>query len=127
MLPSLRELQRSFATGVLHDDVTTVGGLLVPGDFSGESRLQIYRNNVFTSLTDALEDIYPVVARLVGNEFFSYAAHEYIVRYPSRSGNLHEFGDRLPGFLGGFPPAKDLGYLADVAHLEWTWHEGCPD
>ena len=50
-------------------------------------RLSIYRNNVYTTLTNALKEIYPVILRLVDAPFFEYAAVNYIDRYPSTSGD----------------------------------------
>ena len=84
-------------------------------------RLQIYRNNLFESLTSALEAVFPVVARLVGERFFRQLARGFIGAHPSRSGNLHEFGCNLPAYLASMP--SGLTYLADVAALEWACHE----
>ena len=90
---------------------------------SAARRLQIYRNNVFESLTAALGAVYPVVAKLVGEEFFRQLARGYTLAHPSRSGNLHEFGHALPTFIERQPVAGQLPYLADVAALEWACHE----
>ena len=71
--------------------------------------------------------MYPTVEQLVGAPFFRYAAHEFILAHPSKSGNLHDFGEDLPGFLAGFEPARALAYLPDCARLEWAWHRAsCP-
>ena len=119
---SLPELQRAFAGAVLGDATAAVRNWIVSDHFPSERRLQVYRNNVITSLSESLAAVYPVVRRLVAPGFFAYAAHEYLHRYPSRSGNLHEFGDHFPQFLQRFEPASALPYLADVARLEWAWH-----
>ncbi len=118
---SLRELQRRFVAGVLHED-ERVTASIVADAFTGEERLRVYRNNAFESLTAALGDVYPVVQRLVGEGFFRFASHRFIRRHPSRSGNLHDFGRHFPAFLGSFPPAAGLAYLGDVARLEWARH-----
>ena len=94
------------------------GGKLTP-----RQRLDIYRHNVFDSLSSALAAVYPTVVHLVGEGFFRFAAHEYIAAHPSRSGNLHDFGDQLPEFLAQFPPARGLAYLPDSARLDWAWHK----
>lgn len=94
------------------------GGKLTP-----RQRLDIYRHNLFGSLSSALAAVYPTVAQLVGEGFFRFAAHEYIAVHPSRSGNLHDFGARLPEFLAQFEPARGLPYLADSARLDWAWHQ----
>jgi putative DNA-binding protein len=69
---------------------------------------------------------YPVVRRLVGDAFFNAAAAAYSLRYPSRGGDLNAFGDEFAEFLGAYAPASSLGYLPDVARLEWAVHE-CSD
>jgi hypothetical protein len=109
---ALRETQEEFAAA-----------LLGRGAHRFDRRLQVYRNNVFVSLMQALADVYPVLVRLVGRDYFDQAARRFVREHPSRSGNLHDFGSELPGFLGGLPEAKSLPYLPDVAALEWAWHE----
>jgi hypothetical protein len=93
------------------------------GGLSAAQRLQIYRNNLFESLTQALAAVYPVVAQLVGEAYFRQVARRFIADHPLTSGNLHAFGLELPGVLTALPSAADLPYLADVAALEWAWHE----
>jgi len=93
------------------------------GRLSAAQRLQIYRNNLFESLTQALAAVYPVVAQLVGEAYFRQVARRFIADHPLTSGNLHAFGLELPGVLTALPSAADLPYLADVAALEWAWHE----
>lgn len=108
---SLREAQLAFA-----DRVFGAGRPI-------STREQIYRNNFFISLTGALADVYPVVQRLVGEGFFAQLARRYLRSYPSRSGNLHDFGAELARFMLGIPELADLPYLPDVAALEWACHE----
>jgi hypothetical protein len=123
MPPSLPELQRAFAAGVL-DDAPAVLAHLRALRFEPARHLQVYRNNTFANLTDALGAVYPVLRRLVGAEFFDYLSDRFIRQHPPRSGNLHDFGAELAGFLAAFEPARTLLYLPDVASLEWAWHEG---
>lgn len=119
MLP-LPELQAAFLAGVLGEGAALP---IAPGRFPPDQHLQIYRNNVFASLTGALKAEYPVIERLVGEGFFRFAADGYIRRHPPSSGNLHDFGAHYANFLTGFAPAAALPYLPDVARLEWAWHE----
>ncbi len=120
---SLPELEQAFADGMFDENGAKLLAHVAPGRFGAERHLQVYRNNIFTSLTEALRAVYPVVTRLVGEGFLKYAAHEFIRRYPPMSGNLHDFGSEFADFLAGFAPAKDLVYLPDVALLEWAYHE----
>jgi hypothetical protein len=110
-MPSLREAQLAFA------------GRVFGAGQSVSPREQIYRNNVFISLTGALADVYPVVQRLVGEKFFAQLARRYMRAHPSRSGNLHDFGSQLTGFITSLSASIGLPYLADVAALEWACHE----
>ena len=90
---------------------------------SSARRLQIYRNNLLQSLTDALAAVFPVLARLVGEAYFRQLARALMAAHPPRSGNLHGFGRELPALVAERPSAAELAYLADVAALEWAWHE----
>ena len=121
-VPGLRETQEAFAAALLDDPDTAFSALLVDGTHSGARLLQVYRNNVCISLTGALQAVYPVVTQLVGTAFFAYAADSYLRRYPSRSGNLHDFGREFGEFLDAFPAAQEPAYLPQVARLEWAWH-----
>ena len=120
---SLHDLQAAFTQALLNPmSDCCVDGIRANG-LSGARRLQVYRNNVFANLTDALRTVYPVIHHLVGEEFFRRAAQQYIHDYPSTSGNLHEFGHCFADFIQSFPGAAELLYLSDVAHLEWAYHQ----
>ena len=60
----LRELQAGFAKAMLDGVDTTFGHCIRVSGLDGERRLQVYRNNVFLSLTEALKAVYPVTQRL---------------------------------------------------------------
>lgn len=86
---------------------------------SPTKRFDVYRNNVFASLTACLAARFPVVARLVGEKFFAAMARVFIERWPPTSPALIEYGEAFPQFLATFAPAQSLPYLPDVARLEW--------
>ena len=109
-MSALAELQRSFIDAIFAD-----GAASRPG-------LEIYRRNVLANLRHALAATYPVVQRLVGEAFFSEAAAVFARACPSRSGDLHEFGESFAAFLETYPPARPVPYLGDVARLEWACH-----
>lgn len=124
---TLHKLQSDFSAAIVDKDnigtKTSVHQSILSKGISGERRLQIYHNNVYISLQDALRAVYPVVCRLVGEEFFRAMANEYIDRHPSHSGNLHDFGSYLASFIEEFEPVSNLVYLSDVARLEWAYHQ----
>lgn len=119
---SLRKLQADFAAWVFDDADNGFDREIAVAGLAGDRRLQIYHNNVYTSLSAALKAVYPVIERLTGEDFFNYMAKQYIRWYPSVSGNLHDFGSRFAVFVSEFEPAKELVYLPDVARLEWAYH-----
>ncbi|MEO8103102.1 MAG: DNA-binding domain-containing protein [Betaproteobacteria bacterium] len=118
----LRDLQRAMAGSLVAGDATAAEHIR-GGKLGSVRRLEVYRHNVFTNLRGALKDIFPVVNRIVGEAFFWHAADQFIRATPSRSGDLNRFGFGWPEFLAQYPHAADLPYLADVARLEWAWHE----
>jgi hypothetical protein len=116
---SLYDLQQSFLNAVVND-VAELPGLTDKTAGNSAAALDIHRNNWRSNLSNALRASYPVVERLVGAEFFAYAANCYIDENPSRSSNLEEYGGDFAEFLSNFPAAQSLPYLADIATLEAT-------
>lgn len=83
-----------------------------------ERRFAVYRNNVAVSLSEALAKRFPVIRRLVGDEFFAAMARVYAEAHRPASPVLLEWGDTFPAFLASFPPLADYPYMADVARIE---------
>ena len=119
MLP-LRDLQGALAASVLQGTDAPLAPIVRADGIDFEGRLQVYRNNTFSSLTAALKDSFPVVCQLVDERFFGYAAQEYIRARPPRAPRLAEYGGDFAEFLAGFEPVRHLAYLPDVARLEWA-------
>jgi hypothetical protein len=86
----------------------------------GESgrRFAVYRNNVAVSLTAALAQRFPVIARLVGEAFFQALARLFARQHRPESTVLLAWGARFPAFLEEFPPLAAYPYMADVARIE---------
>jgi hypothetical protein len=83
--------------------------------------IAVYRNNVRAAYLGVLGDTFPVVRRLVGEEFFRFLAHEYFHAQPTTHSLVARYGDGLPDFIESFEPASRTPYLADVARLELAW------
>lgn len=119
---NLKQWQSDFADFV-QNDMDKVSELhVVDGPRSGKRRLNIYANNIRHSLTDALKAVYKVTHQLVGEEYFNCIAKQFIPLYPSRSGNLHDFGREFPDYLQQLTNLNDVYYLPYVARLEWAYH-----
>ncbi len=118
----LSALETSFRDGIVTGDATVLA-VFEAGELSEKKRLDIYRNNILINYRSALEAVYPVILRLVGTDYFGAAAHRYVQRYRSESGDIHHYGGEFCELLGGLPGALELAYLSDVARLEWSIHE----
>lgn len=99
-----------------------IAPMLAPG-IPAEASIAIYRNNIYARFADALADTFPATQRIVGGDFFRFAALEFVDAHPCRSGTLIGYGREFPGFLRRFEPAHALAYLADVAALEFLHRE----
>jgi hypothetical protein len=121
-MQSLREQQAGFAAAILSSTALGVPGIRADG-ISPAARLGFYRTNVLENYRKALAATYPVVMKLVGSGFFGVLASEYVVRQPSRFGDVGRHGEQFPEFLRRHASARELPYLSDVAHLEWCMEE----
>ncbi len=121
-MPNLHDLQEDFTQAIVGAGNDRIERYVLGGNLDASTRLDIYRNNVLSNYRNALRDTYPVIVGLVGDEFFNAAARIFARNTPSRSGDLHDYGEEFGGFLSGFAPAQDLPYLEDVARLEWAVH-----
>lgn len=109
----LHNLQAELAEAILADDQYT--DCVQP-----PQNLVIHQNTMISSLIQTLVDTYPLIVSLMGDEFFKVMAKEYIKRYPSRSGNLYEYGAYFEDFMKEYAPVTDFVYLSEVAHFEWV-------
>ncbi|MCZ8102634.1 MAG: DNA-binding domain-containing protein, partial [Burkholderiales bacterium] len=115
---SASTIQGRFAKALLDPRSPTPRGVSAWNGSDPQARFAVYRNNVVSSLVDALAEAFPVVEALVGEEFFREMARIFVLARPPRSPVLFEYGDLFPAFVAAFEPALSVPYLADVAHLE---------
>ncbi|KAA0974018.1 DUF2063 domain-containing protein [Pseudomonas sp. ANT_H12B] len=110
--------QATFAAALLDPQRVCPEGLFSANGADPASRFAVYRNNVQSSLIDALADSYPVILQLVGDEFFRAMAAVYVQSNPPQSPLMSDYANDLAEFIEGFAPAASVPYLADVARLE---------
>jgi hypothetical protein len=110
-MPSLPELQRSFAHALDGRAVARAPGF------------DVYRRAIDANYRRALGATFPVVRALVGRIFFDAAVDAFAAAHPPTSGDLNEYGGELGEFLARYEPASTLPYLPDVARLEWALDE----
>jgi hypothetical protein len=120
---SLRELQQRFAAGLLQPAAEAATAWIRADGIEPSARLAIYRNNLHAGFIKTLGLEFPVIRRLVGEDYFRQLSLAFLGRHPSRSGDLHHVGMAFAGFLGERFAETEYLYLADVARLEWACQE----
>ena len=108
----------AFRDAILNPDLGAPAGVIDPQGRPAGRRFGVYRNNVTVGLTEALRQSFPVIRKLVGDEFFTAMAIEHLRQFPPASPLMMFYGDAMPGFLASFPPVVHLAYLPDMARLE---------
>ncbi|RKF18114.1 DUF2063 domain-containing protein [Alginatibacterium sediminis] len=109
--------QRQFVRSLLENDteqrqaVATSWATLPYG-------IEIYRNNVFASLSSALKDNFPNTIALVGDEFFTHLAKNYVEHYGCNTPCVVDYGELFPQFLSEQAQLASLPYVSQIAYLE---------
>jgi hypothetical protein len=99
-------------------DETPLTSILDDRPIAATDRLRIHRNNSLLGLTGPLTESLPVVAHLVGTEFFERMAQDFIRAFPPNRPDLLFYGQELPDFIASYSPASSVPYLADMARFE---------
>jgi hypothetical protein len=110
--------EKLFARALLDSEQPIPGGITAHNAATPTRRFAVYRNNVVAGLVGALKSRFPVIEKIVGEEFFGAMARAFVVERPPRTPLLATYGDEFAAFIAAFEPARELAYLADVARLE---------
>lgn len=126
----LSEMQAEFKVRLLTHSQASDGGQaqnfvseIDEGDIGFDARFSVYADNLVNGLTNILKDVYPLVTKIVGDEFMAHMARSYIKGHLPQSGNMNEYGADFPDFITGFEAVASLAYLSDVARFEWFKNE----
>lgn len=85
-------------------------------------RLNVYKNNFYSSLIDVLSDKFPLSLRVVGEKYFKAAAKQYITENPPQSAVMIDYADNFPEFINRAAREHNIEYLGDLAAVEWSQH-----
>jgi len=99
------DVQDEFADALLSVATPVPSSLKGAAIRRADRRFAVYRNNVAVSLVEALGARFPVVKRLVGEEFFRAMAHAFVSREPPLSPLLIHYGETFPAFIEEFDAA----------------------
>jgi hypothetical protein len=105
---------------MLSGDAGALDPWLAP-DGRDRAAIDVYRNSVAKARLDALEALYPTVARLVGRDWFRAAGAEFAAGCQPVTPVLDAFAGDFPDWLAAFPPARGLPYLAPIARIDRAW------
>src|SRR5437868_9855910 len=83
-LLSLRDLQLRFVAALFEGQDAVVTPHIEGAAEIAAARLAVYRNNLREGFLKALAIDYPVVERLVGEDFFRQTARDFQLQHPSR-------------------------------------------
>ena len=122
-MPSLLDLQRAFGAALLYGDSAQIEPFVLANGLPPSARVQVYRNNTRETFLSVLRATFPVLERLVGENYFRQMAFDYRERFPSPSGNVHHVGEQLPTYLARRYDGSEYSYFPDVARLEWAYQE----
>ena len=114
----LAPFETCFANALLNADQPIPHGITAHSAAVPARRFAVYRNNVMVGLSKALKSRFPVVEKIVGEEFFAAMARVFVLEQPPCSPVLAAYGDEFAPFIAAFEPARELPYLADLARLE---------
>lgn len=120
---SLRDTHQQFITAMYQSSMAAEKFIKPSTILSANERLAIYRGSVRGGLLQALGDIYPVLKQLLGDHAFEGLSRRYIEQHRSSSANIADYGDNFSEFIRFFEPLSEYPYMADVALLEWAWHQ----
>ena len=115
----LDQLQALFSDALLYKHDLVTEHIKDKSAFSSADLLQIYRNTFVMGTTEALEATYQHVLSLVGDEFFTAVARQFILQQPPQENNIMTYGDGFSDFLHRLPQLKEMPYIAEMARFEW--------
>jgi hypothetical protein len=84
-----------------------------------ETRLGIYANAYRFRLVEALEENFPALNTLLGDEAFFKLGNAYLEGNPSRHFSLRYFGHQMSAFLKSSSDYQDQPVLSEMAEFEW--------
>jgi hypothetical protein len=92
---------------------------LLTGSDVPMQRFAVHTRHVHASLTRAIVERFPATVWLTGSALVHAAAAAFVRGHPPTRPCMAEYGETFPAFLGTWPAAADLPYLAQFATVDW--------
>jgi hypothetical protein len=123
MMPGLRQLQSDLQKHLVGGDGAITDAVVDAPPLTIVERLGIYRNAYRVRLIEALEETYPVLHAVLGDEDFAALGGAFLDAQPSVHRSIRWYGGELAEFLARRPPYAGQPIFAELALLEWTLAE----
>jgi hypothetical protein len=119
----LRQLQRDLQCHLLGEPSAIADAIVDAPPLPVADRLDIYRNGYRVRLIEALDETYPILHAVLGDEVFQALGEEFVAAQPSVHRSIRWYGGELAEFLRQRSPFAEQPILAELALLEWTLAE----
>ena len=121
--PPLRQLQRELQKYLLGEASGIEAAIVDAPPLPTPERLGIYKNAYRVRLIEALDDTYPVLHAVLGDEVFVALGDAFIAQHASVHRSIRWYGAEIAEFLRRCSPYAEQPILAELALLEWTLAE----
>jgi len=101
-------------------DPTLVQLVWGSGQLDPAERLDIYAQMYCARLLDILQEDFPRLTAILGEERFRAIGREYLRQFPSTHPSVRYLGARFASFVSTQDEIVSLPFLADLARLEWA-------
>jgi len=119
----LRRLQRDLQSHLLNGDGAIIDAIVDSPPLPVAARLGIYANGYRVRLIEALDNTYPLLHRLLGDDDFMALGEAFVAARPSVHRSIRWYGRELAEYLSRTPPHAHQPILSELAQLEWTLAE----
>lgn len=117
---ALNELQNDFMGWLLRQQPELAAQIEETEKVPRQVRMDIYANAYRLRLLESLQDSFPALHTLLGDERFEALGFDYIAHQPSHHFSIRYFGHRLGDFLTGNSNYPQNTLLAEMARFEWA-------
>ena len=119
-MTELQKTQQQFLNYLLNKDNNFEDYVIGTEKFDSATRLGIYGNAYAARLVEVLQDNYPALHTLMGDERNEKMAYAYLKETPSQHYSVRYFGHKLANYLRNHKEYKDTPVFAEMADFEWA-------
>lgn len=117
-MPDLKKIQSLFQRAITGHDTAFLSQIEEGGKISPHRRLHIYQHAYKSRLRGVLEEVYPVMRRMLGDDVFYGLCDRYSAAHLSSHPSLRYFGQYLDEFVANELPYKKQQILSEMVRFE---------